>query len=155
MQFYESLLTDDRPAGLVDVDADLFLRLVSSFQKDGDRAKIDLASLEALYTDTADRSRRGRSRIVVVDGCRIFIDGQRVEGLTRMGTRILARVFERGGAVTVDDLQLSVWTNPLTNPKTIMTQICYLNAILRNYGCRLVRSGVVGYRLCFDEYSGV
>ncbi|MBQ4143566.1 MAG: hypothetical protein IJD43_08840 [Thermoguttaceae bacterium] len=54
MQFYESLLTDDRPAGLIDVDADLFLRLVSSFQKDGDRAKIDLASLEALYTDTAD-----------------------------------------------------------------------------------------------------
>ncbi len=151
MLFYESLMTDDRPAGLVDVDADLFLRLVSSFQKDGDRARIDLASLEALYTDTADRSRRGRSRIVVVDGCRIFLDGQRVEGLSRMETRILARVFECGGAVTVADLQLSVWANPSVKPKNIISRISYLNTKLRNYGCRLVQGGAVGYRLCFNE----
>lgn len=118
MQFFESLMTDDRPAGLVDVDADLFLRLVSSFQKDGDRAKIDLASLEALYTDTADRSRRGRSRIVVVDGCRIFIDGQRVEGLTKQQVSMLVYLADTGTA-TLEALACDIWKNPAVDKRTI------------------------------------
>jgi len=149
MQFYESLLTDDRPAGLVDVDADLFLRLVSSFQKDGDRAKIDLASLEALYTDTADRSRRGRSRIVVVDGCRIFIDGQRVEGLRRMEAKILARACEREGVVILDDLRSTVWANFDISVKTIQSTISNLNKVLISYGCKIEHDWAGGYCLKF------
>lgn len=149
MQFYESLLTDESPAGLVEVDTNLFLRLMSSFRRAGNRAEIDLESLEALYTDTVARSRRKTSRIVVLDGCRVFIDGVRVHGLTRLGIKVLSLLSERGGETTRDDLAINVWGDADISRCTIPVFMSRLNETLEHYGCWIECSRLKGCRLRF------
>ena len=149
----DRIVREQRKQEWIEFNSDLFNEILGSYTYIGSgRARIDFRLYEELYfkfKEIAEQKTNTRIR-VYDDGCTVFCDGKRIDGLKPMQKRLLNVLARHDCAVTRERLIDEVWSESDTSLWALYNLVCTTNRALALAGFRFMIKGGSGiYRIVF------
>lgn len=152
----DQIARGQRKRELVVFNSDLFNAILGNYTpiEGTGKASIDFCLIEEFYLKLKEiAAQKTNTRIRVYDdGCTIFCDGKRIDGLKSMQKRLLNVLARHDCAVTRERLIDEVWSESDTSIQALYNLVCTTNRALALAGFRFMIKGDSGiYRIVFME----